>query len=202
MSKSSSFLSKTEIMDAAEQTLRRFGPDKTSVTDVAKLLGVSHGTLYRHFPSKAALREAVTERWLEEQIVVPLEQIVKAPADNALAQLKVYIARLIELKRHYAQQDSEMFKMYTDVTMEAAELIEVHIQRIVEQMGILIARGIQQKRIAQRAETKSLARSLFHATLRFHHPAHAHEWRSVSIDQEFEQLWLLLEHGLAASQHS
>ncbi|KWX77878.1 TetR/AcrR family transcriptional regulator [Paenibacillus jilunlii] len=201
MSKSSSFLSKTEIMDAAEQTLRRFGPDKTSVTDVAKLLGVSHGTLYRHFPSKAALREAVTERWLEEQIVAPLEQIVKAPADNALAQLKVYIARLIELKLHYAEQDSEMFKMYTDVTMEAAELIEVHIQRIMEQMGILIDRGIQQKRIAQSAATSSLARSLFHATSRFHHPAHAHEWRSASIEQEFEQVWQLLEQGLTASIH-
>lgn len=199
MNKAGSFLSKTEIMDAAEQTLRRFGPDKTSVTDVAKLLGVSHGTLYRHFPSKAALREAVTERWLEEQIVVPLDQIVNAPTENALAQLRIYIARLIELKRHYAEQDSEMFKMYADVTMEAAELIQLHIQRIIDQMSILIDRGVQQNRIAQSAETGVLARTIFHATSRFHHPAHAYEWQSASTRQEFDQLWLLLEQGLTAS---
>ncbi|MHA6532646.1 TetR/AcrR family transcriptional regulator [Paenibacillus sp. BAC0078] len=201
MNKSSSFLSKTEIMDAAEQTLRRFGPDKTSVTDVAKLLGVSHGTLYRHFPSKAALREAVTERWLEEQIVAPLAELVDAPAGNALAQLKMYIARLIELKVHYAEQDREMFKMYADVTAEAAGLVEMHIQRIIDQMSILIDRGVQQKQIDPSAETGALARSIFYATARFHHPAHAYEWHSASIKQEFEQLWMLLERGLAVTDH-
>jgi AcrR family transcriptional regulator len=40
--------------------------------DVAQALGVSHGVVYRHFPSKAALRDAVTERWLT-RLVAPLE---------------------------------------------------------------------------------------------------------------------------------
>ncbi|MGV2788298.1 TetR family transcriptional regulator, partial [Clostridium perfringens] len=66
-------LTKEAILDAAEQTLRRYGPDKTSVVDVAKALQVSHGSLYRHFPSKAALREAVTERWLQ-RIADPLQK--------------------------------------------------------------------------------------------------------------------------------
>ncbi|MBW7457433.1 TetR/AcrR family transcriptional regulator, partial [Paenibacillus sepulcri] len=43
-------LTKETILDAAEQVLRRFGPDKTSVVDVARALQVSHGTIYRHFP--------------------------------------------------------------------------------------------------------------------------------------------------------
>ena len=34
------------------------------MVDVARELGVSHGSVYRHFPSKAALRDAVAERWL------------------------------------------------------------------------------------------------------------------------------------------
>ena len=67
-------LTKEAILDAAEQTLRRYGPDKTSVVDVAKALQVSHGSLYRHFPSKAALREAVTERWAA-RIADPLQKI-------------------------------------------------------------------------------------------------------------------------------
>ena len=67
-------LTKEAILDAAEQTLRRYGPDKTSVVDVAKALQVSHGSLYRHFPSKAALREAVTERW-SRRIADPLQKI-------------------------------------------------------------------------------------------------------------------------------
>ena len=58
-------LTREEILDAAEEVLRRYGPAKANVVDVARALNVSHGSVYRHFPSKAALREAVAERWLE-----------------------------------------------------------------------------------------------------------------------------------------
>jgi AcrR family transcriptional regulator len=199
VNKAGSFLSKTEILDAAEQTLRRFGPDKTSVTDVAKLLGVSHGTLYRHFPSKAALREAVTERWLDEKIILPLTGIADAADADSLKQLKTYIAKLIGLKAYYADQDQEMFKMYAAVTAEAAELIEVHILRIISQLSGIIRKGQEGKQLAAIGGAEDLARSLFYATARFHHPSHAYEWQSGSTLQEFEQLWLLLARGLTAA---
>src|SRR5690606_41785127 len=54
------------IMSATEEVLRRHGPEKATVLDVARLLGVSHGSVYRHFPSKAALRDAVIRRWLDQ----------------------------------------------------------------------------------------------------------------------------------------
>ena len=63
------------ILDTAEEVLRRFGPAKATVVDVARALDVSHGSVYRHFPSKAALRDAVTERWLA-RVSEPLEVIV------------------------------------------------------------------------------------------------------------------------------
>ncbi|WNS42593.1 TetR family transcriptional regulator [Paenibacillus sp. MMS20-IR301] len=190
-------MSKTEILNAAEQTLRRYGPDKASVTDVAKLLGVSHGTLYRHFPSKAALREAVTERWLEEKIVAPLSETAGTVPENALEHLGKYLAELSELKYQYAAQDSEMFKMYAAVTEESAGLIEAHIGRILDQISMIINRGIEQQQITGNTDAAILARSVFYATARFHHPAHAYEWRSPEIRQQFRQLWTLLEQGLS-----
>nr|WP_312027280.1 TetR family transcriptional regulator [Paenibacillus typhae] len=190
-------MSKTEILDAAEQTLRRFGPDKTSVTDVAKLLGVSHGTLYRHFPSKAALREAVTERWLEEQIILPLTAIAEAEGTGPLEQLKQYITRLFELKAHHAEQDGEMFRMYAAVTEEAAALIEAHIARIIGQLSTIIRSGQETNQLSQAENASTLARALFYATARYHHPAHAYEWQSSLIRQDFAQLWELLARGLS-----
>ena len=41
------------------------GLAKATVVDVARALDVSHGSVYRHFPSKASLREAVAQRWLD-----------------------------------------------------------------------------------------------------------------------------------------
>ena len=59
-----SVLTPERILDAAEEVLRRYGPAKATVVDVARFLEVSHGTIYRHFPSKVALRDAVAQRWL------------------------------------------------------------------------------------------------------------------------------------------
>ena len=52
------------ILEAAQDVLRRYGPGKTTGFDVARELGVSHGSVYCHFPSNAALRDPVAERWL------------------------------------------------------------------------------------------------------------------------------------------
>ena len=52
-------LTAEQVLVAAEDVLRRYGPAKATVVDVARELGVSHGSVYRHFPSKTALRDAV-----------------------------------------------------------------------------------------------------------------------------------------------
>src|SRR5579859_2093653 len=58
-------LTPERILEVTEDVLRRFGLAKATVVDVARALDVSHGSVYRHFPSKASLREAVAKRWLE-----------------------------------------------------------------------------------------------------------------------------------------
>ncbi len=65
MAPTSETLTAERILEATEEVLRRHGPAKATVVDVARALGVSHGSVYRHFRTKAALREAVTKRWLD-----------------------------------------------------------------------------------------------------------------------------------------
>ena len=90
-------LTPERILDTAEEVLRRFGPRKTTVVDVARALDVSHGTVYRHFASKSALRDAVSERWLH-RVSEPLWQVArgKGPADK---RLRRWFDTLIAVKR-------------------------------------------------------------------------------------------------------
>jgi AcrR family transcriptional regulator len=69
-------LTKDSILEATEVVLRHFGPSKANVVDVARALKVSHGAVYRHFPSKSALRDAVVRKWLAE-MMPPLDAIVE-----------------------------------------------------------------------------------------------------------------------------
>ncbi|ANS76780.1 TetR family transcriptional regulator [Paenibacillus yonginensis] len=196
MNKKAATLTKTDILDAAETALRKYGPDKTSVTDVAKLLGVSHGTLYRHYESKAALKEAVTERWLDQMISQPLLQLSQDRAQVVYIPdlLKAYIQRLFQMKREFSLHDSEMFKMYAEVTEAAVDLIAEHISQICGHLAAIVQAGIDKGQIRP-GEPDKLARALFHATARFHHPAHAYEWKEPGIDNDFEQVWGLLAEG-------
>jgi AcrR family transcriptional regulator len=190
-------LSKENILDAAEQVLRRFGPDKTSVVDVAKVLKVSHGTLYRHFSSKAALREAVTERWLHQNILTPLKDVTEQFDGNAEAQLRMWLDTLIRSKRSYAVDDSEMFAMYASVTLEAVDMITQHVDQLIGQIARVIEKGIQTGEF-RALESEVMARAIFNATSRFHHPAHAKEWQSATIDQEFASVWDLMLSGISS----
>src|SRR5262245_65575027 len=53
------------IVSAAEDVIRRFGPAKATVVDVARALGVSHAAVYRHVATKAELRDRDVGRWAE-----------------------------------------------------------------------------------------------------------------------------------------
>ncbi|SFI39742.1 transcriptional regulator, TetR family [Paenibacillus sp. UNC496MF] len=188
-------LSKEQILDTAEQVLKRFGPDKTSVVDVARALQVSHGTLYRHFASKAALREAVTARWLDRIIAEPLASLADLPGDSAADRLRQWVVALIAAKRTYAADDPELFKMYADVTLEAGGMIEAHIGRLIGQLASIIASGIASGELKP-GDPEETARAIFIATSKFHHPSHAREWLAERADREFESVWRVLLYGI------
>src|SRR6516162_2742260 len=58
-------LTRDRILATAEEVIRRFGPDKATLVDVARALGVSHAAVYRHVTSKAELRDLVVGRLIE-----------------------------------------------------------------------------------------------------------------------------------------
>jgi AcrR family transcriptional regulator len=188
-------LTREKVLEAAEDVLRRFGPSKTTVVDVARALGVSHGSVYRHFPSKAALREAVLERWLH-RISDPLEAVVrgKQPAPE---RLRAWFDALIAAKRRKYLNEAELFATYAGLAADAREVVKAHVDTLVDQIARIIADGMMSGAFTVK-DAKAAARSAFDATARFHHPAHAGEWPDPGIDAAFEGVWSLLRAALTA----
>ena len=115
-------LTRERILEAAEEVLRRYGPAKANVVDVARAVGVSHGSVYRHFPSKAVLRDAVTARWLES-ISEPLEAIA-AGKRTAPRRLERWLDSLVQAKRRKALDDPELFATYVELAADAREVVK------------------------------------------------------------------------------
>ncbi|MBP0113422.1 MULTISPECIES: TetR/AcrR family transcriptional regulator [Bradyrhizobium] len=56
------------IVQAAVELYCEIGHNKTTVADVARRLSMSSANIYRFFPSKRAIEEAVVERLLDEMV--------------------------------------------------------------------------------------------------------------------------------------
>jgi AcrR family transcriptional regulator len=186
-------LTPERILETAEDVLRRFGPAKATVVDVARALDVSHGSVYRHFPSKAALRDAVAERWLA-RISEPLEAVVREDGP-APALLRRWLELLIAAKRSRALDDPELFATYVQLVTESRDVAVAHVKTLTGQLAAIVALGVRRGEFAD-VDPAMAGRAVFDATARFHNPVHAAEWSDPSIDIAFEGVWSLVVAAL------
>jgi AcrR family transcriptional regulator len=186
-------LSRERILEAAEDVLRRFGPEKANVVDVARALGVSHGSVYRHFASKAELRDAVVERWLG-RTSAPLRTIAETEGP-ATERLRRWLDTLIATKRRKVNAEAEMLATYRALIHEAKGAVAAHVAELSGQLGRIIAEGVARGEFAV-ADPAAAGRAVFDATGRFHNPVHAQQWQDPGIDRAFEDVWTLILNGL------
>lgn len=188
-------LTPERILEVTEDVLRRYGLAKATVVDVARALDVSHGSVYRHFPSKASLREAVAKRWLD-RTNAPLQKIADETGP-APARLENWLRTMIAIKHKKVFDDPEMFETYLSLAQEACKVVRAHKDGLVDQIAHILVDGVKQG-VFEVADATASARALFDATSRFHHPAHAEEWSDPQQSARIDALLALLLRGLEA----
>jgi AcrR family transcriptional regulator len=186
-------LTPERILEVTEDVLRRFGLAKATVVDVARALDVSHGSVYRHFPSKASLRQAVAKRWLD-RVNAPLQKIAEA-SGPAPARLERWLRTMFAIKHKKVSDDPEMFRTYLTLAQEACKVVKAHKDGLVEQIVHILSDGVEQGVFAV-TDLKTSARAIFDATSRFHHPAHAEEWSDAELAARIDAVLALLLKGL------
>ncbi|MDN0201066.1 TetR family transcriptional regulator [Streptomyces sp. S.PNR 29] len=188
-------LTAERILEATEEVLRRHGPAKATVVDVARALGVSHGSVYRHFRTKAALREAVTKRWLDRTSEA-LSGIVAENRDPE-ARLRDWLTTLFDAKRRKAGDDPELFATYMVLTDENVTAVGEHVTDLTAQLTRIVRAGMDAGDFTP-ADPATTARAVFQATGRFHDPRYAREWEQPGIEGEFAAVVDLVVRGLRA----
>jgi AcrR family transcriptional regulator len=188
-------LTPERILEVTEDVLRRFGLAKATVVDVARALDVSHGSVYRHFPSKASLREAVAKRWLD-RVDVPLRKIAEG-SGPAPARLERWLRALFAAKYKRVCEDPEMFATYLTLAREACATVKAHKDGLVDQIAHMLSDGVKQGAFDV-TDVKAAARAVFDTTIRFHHPAHSEEWRDPATPARIDAVLALLLKGLEA----
>jgi AcrR family transcriptional regulator len=197
MSPADAPLTRDLILSTAEDVIRRFGPAKATVVDVARALGVSHAAVYRHVATKAELRDLVVGRWVEETMA-PLRAIADRPGP-APKRLRRLLDTLIAIKRRRAADDPELFAAYRTLAADAKSVVVAHVDELVGLVAKVVRSGVEEGTF-HTGDPAAAGRAVLVATSRFYHPAHAAEWVDPAIDVLYNDVWRLLMEGLRVAK--
>jgi AcrR family transcriptional regulator len=136
-------LNKEIILNTTEEMIRRYGPEKANISDVAKSLNVSHAALYRYYNGKTDLWNAVTERWLSKLHASSYDILKEdSPADKKLFHL---LEEFAEAKRHSAINDPEMFAHYLKLAQVSMNVIEKSKTDGINKIKEIIEQGVKER---------------------------------------------------------
>ncbi|CAH1670641.1 TetR family transcriptional regulator [Hyphomicrobiales bacterium] len=160
--------SETRILTVASEHLRKFGLKRFTVVAVAEEAGMTHANVYRYFPSRVALVDAVVDVWLKatERRLADVAD-GPDPADDKLERL---ILALAKANRDLLREEPHLFAALSlavakrhAISRRNRTRVRTLFERVVDEG---IATGVFEPRDRERAVA-----FVIDATHRFIHPA-------------------------------
>ncbi len=155
------------LIDAAVQLVGEGGAEAVSVREAARRAGVSPGAPFRHFPSRAALMQAVAEE-AQRRFRAEIEAaLAEAPADDPLARFRclglAYLRWAMRNPTHFEVISTRRLFDHDNsaaVSRNNAELIELTERMLADAFaaGQLRSEDLKAVQIAGRALVYGFAR--------------------------------------------
>ena len=140
------------VLEAAKAVFSAGGAD-ASLEAVAKRAGVGIGTLYRHFPTREALFEAVYRREVQQLSELP-EQLKEAPPVDALR-------RWLKSNVEFVATKKGMLAALALTVHSSSEPYAHTFERLAEAAGALLDRAVAAGEIRADISPEELLRALF-----------------------------------------
>lgn len=140
----------TRILDVAEEHFRRVGYAKTAVADLAEALGMSSANIYRFFPSKGAINQAICKRLLNESHEI-ITAIV-AGGGSAAARLRDVLLALNAFNKSRYTAERRMHEMVAIAMEENWAVVQEHMTFLVGCLAKLIEDGVCQGEFRPQAD--------------------------------------------------
>jgi AcrR family transcriptional regulator len=140
------------VLEAAKAVFSAGGPD-ASLEAVAKRAGVGIGTLYRHFPTREALFEAVYRR--EVQQLGELAEALKSEASPVDA-----LRRWLKSNVEFVATKKGMSAALALAMNSSSELTAYSFERLTKAVGALLERAVAAGEIRSDISPEDLLRAL------------------------------------------
>jgi AcrR family transcriptional regulator len=155
------------IVLVAEEHFRRIGYGKTAVADLAAAMGMSPANIYRFFPSKSAINDAICAKIMRETEALIQDLVARpAPAHEKLRDF------FLTLHRHNKSKLTHEHRLHDMVEVAMAEnwpAIESHCQAMVMLLADILREGMAAG-VFRRLDAPDFAQTAFEACSKIIHP--------------------------------
>ena len=142
------------ILNAAIAEVSAYGNERVTVVSIARAASMTHANVYRHFESKTALFDAITNTWLK-----PLEgrlaEIADAP-DPARDKLERLIFAIVKAYRGRIDTDPRLFKLFVEAFRENRATARQHRARVRILLDRVLEEGISTGAFAIRNRERAM----------------------------------------------
>ena len=119
-------------------------PADVTTTDIAKVMNVTQGALFRHFPTKEAMRLAVIE-WIEMQLMAKLGD-AQASAPDVLSGLEAMFLAHVKFIREFPGVPRLVF---AELQQPDSSPVRQRVQQIMRRYRQMLAEALVKAKAAQ-----------------------------------------------------
>jgi AcrR family transcriptional regulator len=185
---------RAQILEAAKKRFVHYGYAKTTMAEIAADLNMSPGNLYRYFPGKIDIAEAIADEAAEETFVV-LRQVARQSDCSAREKLKAYLQKELEMTFSKLDSDPRIFEMAQFIKKERPHHVSAQLAEERKILGELLQAGVASGEFAI-DEIGFAAEMIQAATLKYRYPQ---LWTAMPLDKlrrELDGVLRLMIDGL------
>lgn len=188
-----------QIIEAAKKRFSHFGYAKTTMAEVATDCSMSPGNLYRFFPGKLDIAEAIaTEDYARH--LDNLRKLAMAPSKDARSRLHDLFFEELRRTYHKLEQDPRAHEMALVIAHERPTFANWMLANERKVLVELLEEG--EKRGEFAIEDKELTAEMIQsATMKFRYPQLWSKLTLPKLERELEGVLKLIIFGLCPRRH-
>jgi AcrR family transcriptional regulator len=159
--------SRARIIETAGRLYRKIGHKKTTVADIAHEMSMSPANVYRFFPSKQAIEEAVAGKLLEGIIAATVDAANRA--GPVVGRLQAVLRTVERQNKLNADNDSRLYELAADAMRDNWAVARAYIDCLSSIVAQVISDG-QAGGELRPGDSVALARCVLSATSAYLHP--------------------------------
>lgn len=182
------------IVEAAKLRFVHYGYGKTTMAEIARDCGMSPGNIYRFFPGKLDIAEAIA-RNVADETLLRLKEALEVSDLSPEQKIRLYLFEALRSTYQRLEHDERIFEMAEHITRERPSFANEQLAKEREVVISLLQEGIDQGtfRIDDVAFTAEMIQS---ATLKFKYPQLFSRLKLDELERELAGVFQLLLAGL------